>query len=171
MAKQQNLLTCEVMGLLPGTLQQEVGVGQALGQFFKRITRIPALNHGKFLMLKASSGSIMAFARWNSRQLIIVAANFSMRTQSVQIYLDPFLGSFQQDTPHLFNDVLHGSSFVQDIPAESSGEPAHAILGQDLYDSGLPLTISGLSLRLFSVKLTRPISHEPVSKLRQVYKD
>jgi len=168
--KQQNLLASLILSLLPGMIQHPgIMGGFDFFQFLGRISKIPVLKYGFFKLLQTTSPSVLSFARYDNRLLYIGVANFSLKTQSLVVNLDPFLSSFREKSMYLFHDFLHGSSFFRDLLADSSKEPALAVLGEDLRDGGLQLTIPGLSLRLLSVSLKQQISHESdASKIRQL---
>jgi hypothetical protein len=167
MAQQQNLFGCMLLSLIPGFIQHNGNLASGLRQFIEEMARIPALNYGRFSVLPTPSPFVLAFARWDAKDLYVAVANFSTRDQFVQIPLNPFRGVFVGDKIHLFNDVLHGTFGGRNVPAGNSAGPVIAAMGHDLQETGLSLNLSGLSLRLFSVNLSRPFSHEPISKIHQ----
>jgi hypothetical protein len=125
--------------------------------------------NNNFLLLSSDSPSVLTFARWDQKTLFVTVANLSTQSQTINVSLQPFLSGFTPSTLYLFNDVLHGASYLNDLPTESSGEPAVAVLGQDVHDNGLPVTLTALSLRLFSVNLRKSISNEASPHVRQLH--
>lgn len=158
-----------LLSLLPGQVQHDGSGSESLNQFLKEIASQPLSSARNFTFLKSAPQSILAFARWDDQVAHIVVANFSTQSQQAYVRLDPFVGKFQQGKLYLFNDLLHGMSF-RDLPVESSGEPALAVLAQDIRDNGLPVPLSALNLRLFSVNLTRPV-HESTPTVRKLHKN
>jgi hypothetical protein len=52
---------------------------------------------------------------------------------------------------------VHGTELLRNLINTGNGGPAMALWGQNLRDSGVSVRLPGLSLKLFSVNLTRPI--------------
>ncbi len=169
--KQQNILASLVLSLLPGLIQHPgITGGFELYQFLSQISKIPVLKHGNFKYLPTTSPSAMAFARYDSRIIYLAVVNFSLKTQSVAVGLEPFSDRFKEKSMVLFNDFLHGASYLRDLLADTTRDPALAVLGQDLRDNGLNVTIPGLSLRLLSVSLKQHVSHESdASKIHKLH--
>jgi hypothetical protein len=167
--QRHNLLASLILSLLPGALQHDGSVPSAFGKFLKTLGTTPLFRNGNFLLLTADSPSVLAFARWDHRTLYVAVANLSSQSQTANINIQPFLSGFTPNAMYLFNDVLHGTSYLKDLPTESSGEPALAVMGQDVYDTGLPVILTAHSLRLFSVNMKKTIRNETPSKIRQLH--
>ncbi len=168
--ERNNLLASLVLSLLPGAIEHDGSVNGAFGKFVKTLNTTPLFRNGNFLLLSTDAPGVLAFARWDPRTLYVAVANLSSQSLTANINVQPFLGGFTPNAMYLFNDVLHGTSYLKDLPTESSGEPALAVLGQDVYDNGLPVTLTARSLRLFSVNMKRPIRNETSAKIRQLHK-
>lgn len=168
-SRQQNLLSAVILSLLPGIIQHNGKVGKGFGQFLRNISEIHAFSEGQFVFLRSNQSSVLSFARWDGNLLYMAAANFSLETREVQVRMDPFVDKFKNETMYLLSDVFFGSSYIRDIPTPSSGMPANALVGKDVKELGIPLSLPGLSLRLLSVNLTSPVSYESVSQIRKLY--
>jgi hypothetical protein len=130
-----------------------------LERFVDRIFRSSVLRKGDFAYLPTSSPSVLAFARWHKKSLFIATANFSFGEKDVIVNLAPLQSGLDNDKLYLFNNALHGSNVLTTLLHQpQSNGPALALWGQNLKDSGFPLTLPGLSLSLFSVSLARPIT-------------
>lgn len=165
----QSLLAALILSLLPGTIERDSSDNGAFGKFLRTLNTTPLFKNGNFLLLSSDSPAVLSFARWDQRTLYVAVANLSTQTQTASVNIQPFLSGFMPNAMYLFNDVLHGTSYLKDLPTESSGEPAVAVLGQDVHDNGLPVTLTALSLRLFSVNMKRPIRNEAPANVRQFH--
>lgn len=168
--ERNNLLGSLILSLLPGAIQHDGSVSGAFGKFLKTLSTTPLFRNGNFLLLPTDSPGVLAFARWDQRTLYVAVANLSSQSLTASVNIQPFLSGFTPNAMYLFNDVLHGTSYLKDLPTESSGEPALAVMGQDVHDSGLPVIMTARSLRLFSVNMKRPIRNETSAKIRQLHK-
>ncbi|MCB4757229.1 MAG: hypothetical protein LHV69_09440 [Elusimicrobia bacterium] len=153
----QRILGAALLSLLPGKVTFNVDAAGDFFDFLKTVGRLPILIKGDFQLLSHDQKSLLAFARYFGKSLLIVVANFSPLTRTVNLPLDPFLGSIDDHRLYLFNDQLYGNPFLKGMGPESLG-PALAISGQDIREAGLALKLSGLSLKVLSVNLSRPIT-------------
>jgi hypothetical protein len=167
--QQHNALAGLILSLLPGSIEHNGSLGGSLEKFLKLMNSSAMFKNNNFLLLSSDSPSVLTFARWDQKTLFVTVANLSTQSQTINVSLQPFLSGFTPSTLYLFNDVLHGASYLNDLPTESSGEPAVAVLGQDVHDNGLPVTLTALSLRLFSVNLRKSISNEASPHVRQLH--
>jgi hypothetical protein len=155
----QHVLAALLLTLLPGVAQHEGYLPDELERFVDRIFRSSVLRKGDFAYLPTSSPSVLAFARWHKKSLFIATANFSFGEKDVIVNLAPLQSGLDNDKLYLFNNALHGSNVLTTLLHQpQSNGPALALWGQNLKDSGFPLTLPGLSLSLFSVSLARPIT-------------
>jgi hypothetical protein len=158
--RRQNVLGAVILALLPGIIQHDDTLPDELDKFVKWTTHSSVFRKGKFLVLPSGSSSILTFARWKRKSLYIAAANFSPEQQETTLKLDSVMEGFDDNKLYLFNNALHGVSPLKNIFDQSSSGngPAMALWGQNLRDFGLPIKIPGLSIKLFSVNLTRPLT-------------
>lgn len=169
LTRQQNVLSCVLLALMPGIIQHD-GVKPGLNEFFKLAQKMPALRSGDFVLLSTSDPAVFAFARWEGRNAFVVVANFAMSKRDATVRFDPLVGGLDDRKMYLFSDTMHGAPYLKDLPAESASEPAVAVLGQDLRENGLSVSLPALSLRLFNVNLSRVVSRAQPEKIRQFHK-
>lgn len=159
-ADHQNTLAVLTAAMLPGVIQQTDTLPQDLSKFIVRLGRLSVLRKGKFALLESNSDAVLAFARWRKQTLYVAIANFSSKPVDAVVSLAALTNGLDNNKLYLFSNALHGIPAAKtgaESPAAAPEEPALAMWGQNLRDSGLPLTIPGLSLRLFSVSLSRPV--------------
>jgi hypothetical protein len=172
--QRQNLLGAILLTLLPGIIQHDDNLPEELDRFIKWTSHSTVFRKGKFSMLRVPQPNVLAFARWKSKSLYVAIANISTETQDATVRLDPVLEGIDENKLYLFNNALHGASPLKSILDQSapSNGPALALWGQNLRDSGIPIRIPPLSLKLFSVNLTRPILgafvKEPIAAMKTV---
>jgi hypothetical protein len=170
MQRQQSLLCSMLAGFLPGVIEHDGQIPKELADFYSLISKWPVFRRGRFAPLTTSSNDVLAFARWEKKVVYILLANFSINRRSVSVRLDTFQNRIESRKLYLFSDALHGVTLLNDLKVEVSQTPAIAVLGQDLKEAGLSVSLSELSLRLFSVNLGQPIKHETPSEVRQLHK-
>lgn len=155
----QNFLTAILLTLLPGILQHDDSMPDDLGGFITRISRSSVLRKGNFVHLETNSPNVFAFARFQKKSMFIAVANFSTLMSEVVVRLHLLHEGLEKNKLYLFNNALHGTSALKNLLHQpDSAGPAMALWGQNLREIGLPMTIPGLSLSLFSVSLSRPIT-------------
>ncbi len=155
--QRQNLLSTLLLALLPGVLQHDDNLPDDVTAFIQRISRSTVLRKGHFAALPSNSATMVAFARWRRRALFIAVANFSSVAQEASVRLDPIEGGIDDNKLYLFNNAVHGTDQLRNVVNTGNGGPAMALWGQNLRDGGVNIRLPGLSLKLFSVNLTRPI--------------
>lgn len=155
--QRQNLLTTILLALLPGVLQHDDNLPDDVTTFIQRISRSTVLRKGHFVSLPSNSGNVVAFARWRRRALFVAVANFSSVAQEAAVRLDPIADGLDENKLYLFNNAVHGTEQLRNVINTGNGGPALALWGQSLRDAGVNIRLPGLSLKLFSVNLTRPI--------------
>lgn len=170
MSRKQNLLCCYVLALLPGNISIDNRIPHDLDEFLKIVSKLPVIKRGRFSLLQTSSTSVMGIARWDQQVLSVAVVNFSMTQQDLSVRFDPVQSGFSDKKLYLFSDMLHGTPFRRNLPASSSDKPAITVLGEDLRESGLTLTLPPLGIKMVSVPMSSPIHDEPSSELRQVHK-
>jgi hypothetical protein len=168
--RRQAELSAMILSLVPGLVEHDGKTPVALRFFLDWAAGTMMLALGRFQMLPSKSPSVLAFARWYGKTLWVAAANFSGMEQYAAVQFDALLRGFDDESLYLFTNVFHGLSALTPLPLEVSGDPAVAVSGADLRESGFRLKLPGLSLRLFSVNLTRSLSHESPQKLFQLHK-
>jgi len=155
--QRQNLLSTILLALLPGVLQHDDNLPDDVTTFIQRISRSTVLRKGQFAILPSNSANMVAFARWRRRALFIAVANFSSVAQEAAVRLDPIGEGIDDNKLYLFNNAVHGTEQLRNVINTGNGGPAMALWGQNLRDAGVNIRLPGLSLKLFSVNLTRPI--------------
>lgn len=168
--RQQTLLGSMVIGFLPGTIQHDGQIPQELNRFFTLVGHWSPFRQGKFVLLRTTASDVLAFARWEKKVVYIVVANFSGSRRTVSVGFEPFFERLEQRKLYLFNDALHGASLLHNLKTELSQSPAVAVLGQDLKEAGLTISLPELSLRLFSVNLGHPVQHETSRDVHELHK-
>ncbi len=157
--RKQHFLSAVLLTLLPGVVQHDNNLPEDLAGFVNRMGRSLVLHRGKFTLLPSGDPSVLAFARWRKKSLMLAVANFGLEPRSAMVGLGPLQEGFDNNKLYLFNNALHGSSALKNFLSqpETSG-PALALWGQNLRENGVPLSTPALSLSLFSVNLSRPIN-------------
>lgn len=168
--RQQSLLCGMILGFFPGIIEHDGQIPQELSKFYALVRNWPLFQKGRFMMLSTSSPEILSFARWEKKTLYIAVANFSLTRRNVSVRLEPFLNRLDDRKLYLFSDALHGATLLNDLKSEINQAPALAVLGQDLKEAGLYLSLPELSLRLFSVNLGTPLQNETPAEVRQLHK-
>jgi hypothetical protein len=158
--REQVFVAAKVLALLPGMVEHNDNIPPELRDFFLFVSGNSLLLEGEFAALPTNSSDVLGFARWVSKNLIVALANLSKEQRDVSVYIDPIAEAFSADKMYLV-DVLYSESH------DSHDVPAMAILGRDVLDAGFSTTMPELSVKLFSVSLTKPISYEFTAKLRQ----
>jgi hypothetical protein len=172
--QRQNMLGAILLTLLPGVIQHDDNLTEELNRFIKWTSQSTVFRKGKFSVLRTNQPNILAFARWRRQSLYVAIANISIEAQDAQVKLDPVLEGIDQNKLYLFNNALHGASPLKSILDQSTpaNGPALALWGQNLRDTGIPIRIPPLSLKLFSVTLTRAITgafvKEPIAPAKTV---
>jgi hypothetical protein len=159
-----------IIGFLPGVIEHNGQIPQELNRFFTLVGHWAPFRRGKFVLLRTTSSDILAFARWEKKIVYIVVVNFSTQRRTVAVGFEPFYRRLDPKKLYLFNDALHGASLLADLKNDLAPSPAVAVLGNDLKEVGLSIPMSELSLRLFSVNLGQPVSHESPREIRELYK-
>ncbi len=173
-ARHQNVLAAILLTLLPGVVQHDNNMPEEVAGFINRLARASVIRKGKFLLLKSSNPEVLAFARWRKKSLLVAVANFSNNFKNESIQLRSLLAGFENNKLYLFTNALHGSVSIKSLLNQpESGGPAVALWGQNLRDTGLPLAMPPLSLGLFSVNLTKPITSvfSPVESEADVFSE
>ncbi len=168
--RKQSLLAAMIIGFLPGAIEPNGQIPQELSRFFTLVAHWAPFRRGKFVLLRTTSADVLAFARWEKKIVYIVVVNFSNQRRSVAVGFEPFYRRLDPKKLYLFNDALHGASLLADLKNDLAPSPAVAVLGNDLKEMGLSIPMSELSLRLFSVNLGQPVSHESPREIRELHK-
>lgn len=172
--QRQNMLGAILLTLLPGVIQHDDNLTEELHRFIKWTSNSTVFRKGKFSVLRTNQPTILAFARWRRQSLYVAIANISIEAQDAQVKLEPVLEGIDQNKLYLFNNALHGASPLKSILDQSTpaNGPALALWGQNLRDTGIPIRIPPLSLKLFTVTLTRAITgafvKEPIAPAKTV---
>lgn len=165
----QNLMCAVLLTLLPGRVTFHDSSSPEFNGFFKASRKWPALKSGEFMLVETTKPSILAFARWTGKNFMIVAANFSTLPQTTELNMYPFRDGFNPKNLYLFSDVLHGTSILNSIKDGHAKSPAIPTLGDDLRDSGFPIKLSGLSLKVISVNLSHTLTPDRVASREAVF--
>lgn len=154
----QNILCALLATMLPGVVQHDNTLPADMTAFIQHMARTPAVRDGQFSLLTGANPSVLAFARWRKKSLLVAVANFSAEPQIDVVNLRPLLEGFDNNKLYLFDNALHGTTLLKNLLNQAPAEgPALAMWGQNLRDSGLPVSAPGIGLRLFSVALSRPV--------------
>lgn len=166
----QKRLTLALLSMMPGIMQYDGNWPEDLDGFFDWRQTLPVLRKGAFAMLETGSPSCFAFARWIGRSLYIFVANFSVNANETYIRFDALLPSIDKSKLFLFSDAWYGAAFSRSLPTETKGGPVTAVLGKDLSEMGLPVSLSGLSMRAFHITFPRAIPNGVSPKIQHVHK-
>lgn len=157
--RHQRLLAAIVLTFLPGLLQHDNNLPDELSLFISGMARSGVVSNGTFALLPNGNPSVLSFVRSWKKSLIVAVANFSQMPQEVLVKLDPIFEGIDNNKLYLFENTLHGTSLLKTLLNQpSANEPALALWGQNLRETGLPLQIPPLSITLFSVSLTKPLT-------------
>jgi len=162
-------LAALILTLLPGLVQYEEQVPGEIAQFINWACRINVFDLGRFALLEAGSPHVLAFARWTTQSIYFVAANLSSSAVETNLQLGSLASEFDSDQLYLVSDALHGLPF-RILPTESKEDPAVALLGSDIKQSGFPVSISPKKMRIFSIDLKTSISKSLFRKIKKIYR-
>ena len=154
----ENTLGAILLTLLPGVVQHDNNIPEELNAFIHKMALSPIVRNGHFALLRTGNPAVMAFARWRKKSLLVAVSNFSPDLQNDVINIHPLTESFDRNKLYLFNNALHGSETMKNLLNQPPSDgPALALWGQNLRDSGIPISIPGHGFSLFSVTLSKPV--------------
>jgi|GEM_PF-4493963 len=153
----QDLLSGFLLSLMPGRFMLNTKTWIEFSDFFRMALKHPALKGNDYVFLNQNSPEIFGLARWNGKSLMIIAANFSAKPQGVAFQLKAIREAFEDKRLYLFNDALYGSAALRRLKTDQTSGPAVPVLGMDIKDKGVPIKLNGLSLKVISVNLFRPL--------------
>ncbi len=154
--RHQSVLGALILSLLPGVVQHDSNIPADLAGFIRLMAPSPLVRSGRFALLSTNNPSVLAFARWQKKSVMIAVANFSPDMQSDAVGLRPLIDGFESNKLYLFNNTLHGLPALKNLLNQPPSDgPALALWGQNIREAGVPVSMPGLSLNLFSVTLGR----------------
>ncbi|MCG3203345.1 MAG: hypothetical protein KCHDKBKB_00001 [Elusimicrobia bacterium] len=169
--RHRKILAVIILTLLPGIIQHDNNLPDELVMFIDAMAKTMPVRFGEFVLLPNGNSSVISFARWWKKSMIIAVGNFSQTSQEVMVRLDPIQAGIDNNKLYLFENALHGAPFLKShLNQPNAGEPALALWGQNLRETGLPLNLAPLSLTLFAVSLNKSLGriHEEIEPSRQV---